>query len=169
VVECAARCAGVGLLVSRDYWQQPEIPRIAQLPAALIAVIILQLGLGKVAYFDQALLYTMYLLFAALLMLLGARLRDCFGMDKLALALAIFLLIGAELNALIGVLQHYRWHTPLDTVVVLKVSSSVFGNLAQPNHFANYIALGLISLGLLHQQQKLKTGYVAMLPHRCCS
>lgn len=151
------------LLAARDFWQQPEIPRIAQLPAALIAVVLLQWVLGKVAYFDQALLYVLYLLFAALLMLLGARLRDCFGMAKLALALAIFLLIGAELGALIGVLQHYRWHTPLDPVVVMKVSSSVYGNLAQPNHFANYIALGLISLGLLHQQQRLKAGYAALL------
>ncbi len=151
------------LLTARNFWQQPEIPRIAQLPAGLIAVLLLQWGLGEIAYFDQALLYAMYLLFAALLMLLGARLRDCFGMATLALTLAIFLLIGAELSALIGVLQHYRWHTPLNPVIVMKVSSSVFGNLAQPNHFANYIALGLVSLGLLHQQQRLKAGYVAAL------
>ncbi len=151
------------LLVTRDFWRQPEIPRIAQLPVGLIAVLLLQLSLGKVAYFDQALLYALYLLFAALLMMLGARLRDCFGMAKLALVLAIFLLIGAELSALIGVLQHYRWHTPLNPVIVMKVSSSVFGNLAQPNHFANYIALGLASLGLLLQLRKLKLGYVALL------
>ncbi|MDO8292384.1 MAG: Wzy polymerase domain-containing protein [Gallionella sp.] len=151
------------LLAARDFWQQPEIPRIVQLPAALIAVLLLQLSLGKVAYFDQALLYVLYLLFAALLMVLGARLRDCFGMAKLALVLAIFLLIGAEFSALVGVLQHYRWHTPLNPVIVMKVSSSVFGNLAQPNHFANYIALGLVSLGLLLQLRKLKLGYVALL------
>ncbi len=150
-------------LAARDFWRQPEIPRIAQLPVALIAVLLLQSGLGKVAYFDQALLYALYLLFAALLMMLGARLRDCFGLAELALALAIFLLIGAELSALLGVLQHFRWHTPLDQVIVMKVSSSVFGNLAQPNHFANYIALGLVSLGLLHRQRRLKAGYVALL------
>lgn len=151
------------LLVARDYWRQPEIPRIAQLPAALIALVMLQWVMGKVAYSDQALLYALYLLFAALLMLLGARLRDCFGLERLSIALAAFLLIGAELNALLGVLQHYRWHTPLDSVVLVKISSSVFGNLAQPNHFANYIALGLISLGLLLQLRKLKLGYVVLL------
>ncbi|HEU0219940.1 MAG TPA: Wzy polymerase domain-containing protein [Gallionella sp.] len=151
------------LLAARDFWQQPEIPRIAQLPAALIAIVLLQLALHKVAYFDQGLLYILYLLFAALLMLLGARLRTCFGIEKLAIVLAGFLLVGAELSALLGVLQHYRWHTPLDSVVVLKISSSVYGNLAQPNHFANYVALGLISLGLLFQQHKLKAGYVVLL------
>jgi O-antigen ligase len=151
------------LLLAPDLWQKPEVPRIVQLPAALIGVILLQWGLGMMAYFDQALLFVLYLLFAALLMLLGARLRDCFGLEKLALVLAVFLLIGAELNALIGVLQHFHWVTPMSWAVVSKISSSVYGNLAQPNHYANYIALGLISLGLLYQQQHLKAGYVALL------
>ncbi len=150
-------------LAMRDFWRQPEIPRIVQLPAALIAVLLLQSGFGKIAYFDQALLYILYLLFAALLMMLGARLRDCFGLAELGPVLAAFLLIGAEISALFGVLQHYRWHTPLDPVIVMKVSSSIFGNLAQPNHFANYIALGLVSLGLLHRQRRLQAGYVAAL------
>lgn len=151
------------LLLATAFWQNPEVPRIVQLPIALIGLILLQWGLGMVAYFDQALFFVLYLLFAALLMVLGARLRDCFGLEKLALALAVFLLIGAEINALIGVLQYFRWDTPMSWAVVSRISSSVYGNLAQPNHYANYIALGLISLGLLHQQQKLKVIYVALL------
>ena len=151
------------LLTAREFWQKPEIPRIAQLPAALIAVVLLQLVLSKVAYFDQALLYVMYFLFAALLMVLGARLRDCFGLTRLAQVLAIFLLIGAALSAVIGVLQHFHWHTLLDPVITAKISSFLYGNIAQHNHFANYIAMGLISLGLLFQQGKLKAVYVVVL------
>jgi O-antigen ligase len=151
------------MLAIRDLWQRPEIPRIAQLPLALAAVILLQVALGKVAYFNQALLYILYLLFAALVMWLGARLRDSFGIEKLATVLAIFLLTGAELSALIGVLQHYQWHTPLDAVIVMQISPSVYGNLAQPNHFADYIALGLASLGLLFQQRKLKAAHAILL------
>jgi len=153
----------LALLATRDFWRQPEIPRIVQLPIALIAVVWLQWSLGKISYFDQAMLYSLYLLFAAMLMVLGAWLRASFGMVKLAQALAVFLLIGAETSALIGVLQHYRWHTWLDSVIVTKVSAGVYGNLAQPNHFANYIALGLASLGLLYQQQRLRAGHVATL------
>lgn len=151
------------LLIGRDFWQQPQIPRIVQLPAALIGLVLLQALLGMMAYFDQALLYLLYLLFALLLMMLGARLRDCIGLETLALTLAIFLLIGAESGALIGVLQHYHWHTWLDSVVVVKVSSDVYGNLAQRNHFADYTAIGLISLGLLLGQRKLPTAGVVML------
>ncbi|OGS83111.1 MAG: hypothetical protein A2061_03415 [Gallionellales bacterium GWA2_59_43] len=154
--------AALTLLVGREYWLRPEIPRIVQFPVGLAALALLQLALGKMAYFDQALLYSLYLLFAALLMMLGAWLRDCFGIVRLAQALAICLLVGAEISAAIGVLQHFRWSTPFDTVIVAKVSTDVFGNLAQRNHFANYIALGLISLGLLHQLG-LKGRYAALL------
>jgi O-antigen ligase len=161
-------CALLGLLaltllIASDYWQRPEIPRIAQLPAALIGIVLLQVTLGKVAYFDQALLYILYLLFASLLMLLGARLRAYFGIETLSAALALFLLIGAELSAFIGVLQHYKWHTLFDAVVVMQTSPGIYGNLAQPNHFADYIALGLASLGLLFQQRKLNPAYVFLL------
>lgn len=150
------------LLLTRDYWQKTQIPRIVQLPAAFIVLVLLQSALGMMAYFDQALLYIQYLLFALLLMLLGGRLRDCFGLDKLSIVLAIFLLTGAQMSALIGVLQHFGWHTPLDSIVV-RASSSVYGNLAQPNHFADYIALGLASLGLLFVQRKLSAAYVVLL------
>ena len=151
------------LLLAREFWKRPEIPRIAQFPAALIVVLLLQLVLGKIAYFNQALLYALYFLFATLLMMLGARLRDCFGLAKLAQVLAIFLLIGAELNALIGVLQHFQWHTFLDSVIARDLSGGIYGNLAQPNHYADYIALGLVSLGLLFQQRILKPWYVILL------
>ena len=151
------------LLTTREFWQQPEIPRITQLPAALIAVVLLQLVLSKVAYFGQPLFYAMYFLFAALLMVLGARLRDCFGLTRLAQVLANFLLIGAALNAVLGVVQHFHWHTLLDSVITAKISSFLYGNIAQHNHYANYIAMGLISLGLLFQQGKLKAVYVVVL------
>jgi O-antigen ligase len=151
------------LLLERECWRRPHIPRIVQLPAALIILVLLQAALGMLAYFDQALLYLLYLLFSMLLMMLGRRLREVYGLERLAFILAIFLLAGAELSALIGVLQHYRWHTPFDAVVVMKVAAGVYGNLAQPNHFANYIALGLISLGLLFAQRKLHVAYVFAL------
>ena len=153
----------VTLLIAREFWERPEIPRIAQLPALLIVVLLVQLALGRVAYFGQALLYSLYFLFATLLMMLGARLRDCFGLARVSRALAIFLLIGAELNAVIGVLQHFQWHTFLDPVIAQDLSAGIYGNLAQPNHYADYLALGLISLGLLFQQRSIKTVFAILL------
>ncbi|MDD4963312.1 MAG: Wzy polymerase domain-containing protein [Gallionella sp.] len=151
------------LLLANDFWRQPSVPRIAQLPAALVLIVLVQVGLNMVVYFEQGLLYILYLLFATLLMILGARLRASFGIEKLAIILAAFLVIGAELQAVAGLIQHYRWNTPLSPYVVLKMSFSVYGNMAQPNHFASYISIGLISIGLLFHLRKLKLGAVVLL------
>jgi len=136
-------------LLAKKYWQQPEIPRIVLLPIMLLLVALLQFMLGKTVYFDQTLLFALYMLWVALLMMLGYGLRAKLGLPLMATVLASFLLLGAELNAVIGILQHYRWHTFLDSVVTAKNNIAVYGNLAQPNHYANYITMGLISLGLL--------------------
>jgi len=143
------------LLFTADSWQKPEIPRILQLPLGLIVVLLLQFGLGRLEYMDQVLLYLLYFLFAALLMILGAKLREYFGFAKMSVILAISLALGAELNALIGLVQNFHLHTPLNWAIVSKASSSVYGNLAQPNHFSNYVSLGLISLGLLYRKKYL--------------
>ncbi len=155
--------AAMVLLVTPRYWMQPEIPRVTLLPIGLMLIIVVQFALGRVAYFDQAMLGSLYMLWAALLIMLGQRLRQEFGLPALAATLAAFLLLGAEMQAVLGVLQHYRWHTFLDSVLTVKTSSAVYGNIAQPNHYANYLALGLISLGLLYKHWSLRAWQVALL------
>ena len=125
---------------------------------------LMQFMLGKIVYFDQMMLFVLYMLWATLLMMLGHALRKKFGMSALATTLAIFLLSGAELNALAGVLQHFRWHTWLDSVVTAKNSIAVYGNLAQPNHYADYIMLGLVSLGLLRPHLRIWQTILLALP-----
>lgn len=150
------------LLVTRRYWLQPEVPRIVLLPVGLLLLVVVQFALGKIGYFSQALLFTLYLLWAALLVMLGQRLREEFGLPLLVTVLASFLLLGAELSTLIGVLQHFHWHTFLDRVDMVN-ARTVFGNMGQPNHFADYISLGLASLGLLHTRWKLPTWLTVLL------
>ncbi|MDD5180690.1 MAG: Wzy polymerase domain-containing protein [Gallionellaceae bacterium] len=164
--EWGAAVLGMGamtLLMTQRFWRQPEIPRIILLPIGLMLLVMVQFALGKVAYLDQVLLITLYMLWAALLIMLGQRLREELGMPLLATVLAAFLLLGAELSALAGVLQHFHWHTPLDAVVTVKISAAVYGNLAQPNHFADYITLGLISLGLLRISWRLRAWQAVLL------
>lgn len=162
--EWGAAFLGLGasaLLLTRQYWQRPEIPRIALLPIALMLLVLLQYVLGRTTYFDQTLLFTLYMLWAALLMMLGHALREKFGLPVMAMVLASFLLLGTELSALAGILQHFRWHTFLDSVITSKNGVAVYGNMAQPNHYANYIAMGLVSLGLLRLQ--LRSWQVVLL------
>jgi O-antigen ligase len=144
-------CALPLLLTSR-YWQTPEVPRIVMLPIGLMLLLMIQFMVGRIVHFDHLMMMSLYFLFSALLMMLGQRLRAELGLPTVVTVLAAFLLVGAELNTLAGVLQHYRWSTFLNPFVTLKTSSAVYGNSAQPNHFANYVALGLISLGLLYMR-----------------
>jgi len=151
------------LLLTPRFWQAPQVPGIVLLPIGMMMLLLLQFIAGQVGHFDQVLLLSLYFLFAALLMLLGQHLRSELGLPRVALVLAACLLVGAELNTLAGILQHYRWHTFLDGLITGKVSAAVFGNIAQPNHYANYIALGLCSLGLLHTRFGWRAGLTALL------
>ena len=153
-------CASL-LLLTKQYWQQPEIPRIVLLPISLMLLVLLQYVLGKTTYFDQTLLFALYMLWATLLMMLGHALREKFGLSVMFTVLAAFMLLGTELSALAGILQHYRWHTLLDAVITSKNGMAVYGNMAQPNHYANYITMGLVSLGFLRLQ--LRSWQVVLL------
>jgi len=155
-------CALPLLLTARN-WQAPQVPRIVLLPIGLLLVMLLQFMVGRISHFDHLLLLSLYFLFAALLMMLGQRLREELGLPAVATVLAAFLLAGAELDTLAGFLQHFRWNTFLNPVVTVKTSSSVYGNTAQPNHFANYIALGLLSLGLLYMRRSLRVWQAVLL------
>ncbi|MBA4381707.1 MAG: hypothetical protein C0406_03995 [Sideroxydans sp.] len=151
------------LLLTKRFWHAPQVPRIVLLPIGLMLVMLVQFIVGRISYFDHLLLLSLYFLFAALLMMLGQRLREELGMSLVVAVLATFLLVGAELNTLAGILQHYRWDTFLNSVITVKSSHAVYGNTAQPNHFANFIALGLLSLGLLHHRFSLRSWQVVLL------
>ena len=150
------------LLATPRFWQPLRIPRIALLPAALAMLVMVQFALGRGAYVEQSLLFSLYLLWAALLIILGRHLREELSLPTLATVLALFLLVGAELSALIGVLQHYSVQT-FGVLVMDTDIAAVTGNLAQSNHFADYVTLGLVSLGLLFFRWKLKAWQLVLL------
>lgn len=149
-------------LAGKDYWKSAQLPGVVLLPLTLIMVAVLQITVGKIIYAEQGMLYILYLLFAAQMMLLGAWLRRDLGMDTVALVLAIALLIGAELSAGIGILQHFAVHSWFDSYIVRKIGPGLYGNIAQPNHYANYLSLGIASLGLLYQKRKLDMKFVVL-------
>ena len=155
-------CA-MSILVTRHFWAHAEVPRIVLLPAGMMMLVLAQFSLGRIANFDQTVLLTLYLLWAAFLVILGKILCREMGFPLMASTLAVFLLIGAELTALSGIAQHYHWRILLDTVVSAKTSPAIYGNVAQPNHFASYVTVGLISLGLLFARKALPAWQVIIL------
>ncbi len=133
-------------LAQKHAWRNMQLPRVALFPLGLIALLILQCALDRVSYVGQAVTAALYLVWAVLLMLLGNLLRRALGMAAVSTVLAWFVLAGGLLSALVALLQHYHVATVLDGMISEKAASAVFGNLAQPNHFASYATLALVSL-----------------------
>ncbi len=126
-----------------------RIPWIVLLPAALLLVLVVHVMLGKVAYIEQAITASLYLIWAAMLMVLGSLLRRRVGVDVLVKTLAWCVLAGGVLNAFAGILQTYDIRGLLAPVILYKVGDRAYGNIAQANHYANYVTLAIGSLAFL--------------------
>jgi O-antigen ligase len=142
-------------LLRRQAEQDAAFPVVAFAPLGLILVLGVQAALGRVPYPEQALIATLYLLWASLLLMLGRRLGQELGLTVVADTVAWFVLAGGMLSALAGLIQHYQISTPVDFLIARKVSAAVYGNLAQPNHYAAQIALALASVTYLFGRRRL--------------
>lgn len=151
-------------LLKRDNWQPMQFPVIALVPLGLLAVLLVQLMMGTVAYWQQHLLVAMYLLWALMLMLLGSNLRHQLSLEQVAPVLAWALLISGVLSALIVGLQWLGieaggWVFP-------RRGGAFVANTGQANHLANLTGLALGSLLYLHalgRLGKLNTAWIALL------
>ena len=159
---------GLGLLaalplLSKRYWQPMVLPRSLLFLLGFIAILILQVVLDRVAYPQQAFVAALYILWGALMLWLGNQLGRELGLEGIAAVLSWALLTGAALSSVIGLLQHFGLDTGLGALINPKPGSALMANLGQPNHLADYLALGLASLLYLHATARLKTWLVALL------
>jgi O-antigen ligase len=143
------------LLLRRQSGQIAKYPAVALAPLCLILLLGVQVTLGRIPYPEQALIATLYLFWAALIVALGHRLGQELGLHEVAGTLAWFVLAGGMLNALAGLIQHYDISTPIGFLVASKASAAVFGNLAQPNHYAAQLAMALASVAYLYGRRRL--------------
>lgn len=155
---------GLGLaaslaLLARVVWQPLHFPAIALVPLGLILVVLVQALTGLAAYPHHHLLVALYLMWAAVLMLLGANLRRVLGLHEIAGVLAWALLIGGLASAVLVFLQMAGLN-PLG--LVMPRVKGYHANLGQVNHLADYLGLGLSSLLYLFAKRKLPVGWVAL-------
>lgn len=136
-------------------WRAGTVPMVALAPLALAALIAAQAALGRVPYAEQALVAALYLLWSALLILLGHALRRELPLDLIAATLAWFLIAGGLVNGLIGLIQHYSLSGPFDFLVARKDGPVIYGNLGQANHYAASISLALASTAYLYGRRAL--------------
>lgn len=148
-----------------NYRRLSKFPLVSLVPLFLMLLVWLQFALGKITYPQQAALVSLYLVWASLLAMLGYALKGEFGLEKIARTLAWFILAGGFASGAAAVLQHYFNHTAFDALVTPDVSEAVYGNLAQQNHFSDYMALAMASLLYLAASGKIHR--LAALPLGC--
>jgi len=133
-------------------------------PARWLLAFALFLGLQTAfvhpVYTQVPLLAALYVLYAALLIWLGAQLAASNGIERAATVLAACLLAGGLANAASGVIQFYGTPALLqDVVAELLYPYRAYGNIGQPNLYANYLALGGTALLFLWLRRNLRTGF----------
>lgn len=148
--------AAAAPLIGRDAWRDARVPLIALAPLGLALMLAFQVALGRVPYAEQALAGGLYLLWAALLAVLGYELGRRLTLESIATTLAWFLVVGGIVHALIGLIQHYEFSTPLDFLIARKEGMFVHGNLGQRNHYAAAVTLALASTAYLYAGGRLR-------------
>src|SRR5258706_240148 len=151
--------AALTLLVARSV-PAASLPVPARWLIAFAAFLAAQAAIGAHAYSQLPLLAALYVLYAVLVIWLGAQLTAAFGIERVATVVAAFLLVGALANSLAGVIQFYGRPRLLEDVIAeLRGSGRAYGNIAQANLYANYLALGVGALLFLWIRARVRTAY----------
>src|SRR5438034_750508 len=136
--------AALTLLVGRgvaavSFVSSPVPARWLIVFAVFLAV---QAASGGHVYPQLPLVAALYVRYAVLTIWLGAQLTAAFGVERVATVLAAFLLAGALANSLAGAIQFYGRPKLFEDVIAELHGIRAYGNIAQPNLYANYLALG---------------------------
>ena len=138
--------------------QKWVLDRAALLPLVLIGVIWLQWGAGQIAYSGEAVMSSLYLGGFALAWLLGSNLADeSAAGDKRLSWFASFLVVAAALSVYVAALQWLDLEAGYANLVVERPQGGrPNGNLAQSNHLATLLLMGLVMSVWLYQQHYLR-------------
>jgi len=118
-----------------------------------------QAASGGHVYSQLPVVAALYVLYAVLMIWLGAQLTAELGIARVATVLAMFLLAGALANSLAGVMQFYGRPKLFEDVVAELHGNRAYGNIAQANLYANYLALGEGALLFLWLRERVRTAY----------
>ena len=135
--------------------RKTDMPEMSLWVAALALWLAVQAALRPPAYVQLPAAGIVFLLFAAAITWLGRWLRTTAGAERCVDSLATFLLAGATLNALIGIVQFYGVPAFLDGLVATPSGARSVGHVGQANVFAMYVAIGEASLVYLFARRRL--------------
>src|SRR5712691_10298147 len=143
--------------------KQTGLPFLSLGLIGLMLVLLIQVAVGMVAYAERSLLGALYVLWAALLVWLGAHLREHCGLERVGVVLQIFVAFGGFLVAITGFILYYQ----IDWVGFRLISGAgmdgMYGTIAQRNNFANYLGCALASVVFLFGRRRLSLPLATLL------
>ena len=150
----AALCGllGAAILLRKQLIDRLEIPEIGLFPLGLTGILLLQSASGLTPSLPQALLFSLYLLWGLLMLILAHNLRRETTLEIIVGALAAAILCGALLSAILQALQLSGINPVVGLVSPLARGS---GNLGQTNHLSNYLWLGIASAIFLYAERRI--------------
>lgn len=143
--------------LARPFWLNFNIPQTAIFAFSLVVVFAVQSILLQRPYTAQLLIPALYLSWAVLLIVLATWLRQTLGKEKIVEILAWFMVAGGVLSALIGLVQYIGYGGWLNQFISFKRGATLYGNIAQPNHFATHVLLATTGLCYLFSKNRLST------------
>jgi O-antigen ligase len=120
----------------------------------MLGVMAVQLVVLDIAYWQHYFLVAQYFVFAALLMFLGAMLKQALGFDRTMQGIAIALLVAGLLSVVVIALDLSNIH--LNGWIFERKLGGAIANVGQQNHLSTLLALGLASVALMFAKQILK-------------
>jgi O-antigen ligase len=162
--EWVAFALGSIVFVAGLWWQRGEaivIPRTVILPAGLCVLLLAQALMGRLGYWQVGTLGVIYLVWSIVMLCAGATLYRHLGADLFCVTCAWAFCIGALISAATGLVQLAGWQP--GGLVMSMIGPRVHANLAQPNHFAAYLCLGLFSLCYLYAANRINVYFAAVL------
>lgn len=147
-------------MLHKQRWQPYTVPSIILMPIAFLILLALQLLLGDIAYWQKHLLVGQYLFLMAVVLVLGAMLRQQLGFESIIRFFASAVLIAGLVSVVLATLQVYG--VSLNHFVMHHSSGGFSGNVGQTNHQANLLAIALSALVYHYLRQAIKLWLVVI-------
>ena len=161
--EWMAFALGTAALLALTRGKQTGLPFLSLGLIGLMLVLMVQVALGMVAYAERSLLGALYVLWAALLVWLGAHLREHCGVERVGLVLQGFVAFGGFLVAITGFMLYYQIDWAGFRLISGAGMDGMVGTIAQRNNFANYLGCALASVVFLFGRRRLSLPLATLL------
>ncbi|TAM43518.1 MAG: hypothetical protein EPN55_13750 [Gammaproteobacteria bacterium] len=156
--EWAAFALGVAAcfpFLHKIFWLHLRIPHSAVWSFSFVVLIAVQALFVDHAYATQPLVPAIYIAWAAVLIVLGAWIREQLGLERSVSIFAWALLVGGIAHALLGLVQYFDIYGKLAPIIDPRTPASIYGNIGQRNHYATQISLACFGLVYLRATDRI--------------